>query len=623
MRLLHTKRITFEEFQDISSTPPHAILSHLWREDEVSLHHVQQRQDAKRLPGYHKILNCCAVAHLEGYDWVWVDTCCIDKTSSSEVSEAINSMYAWYNKSQVCYAYLDDVPRDLDHGRMETNLRNSEWFTRGWTLQELIAPVHVVFLAHDWSEIGTRAELADVIANFTGIDSDLLKGRPVRVSIARRMSWAAHRRTTKEEDRAYSLMGLFGIHMPTIYGEGKRAFLRLQHEIIKRSTDHSIFAWGYGEGWDFLACDPSSFSNWISDPISLIPYETFAQIFAIEHPEHSLTNHGIRIRLPMRADHTEEGKYEAALACWKWDDRGSMLGCYLTLSRIEGAVNRYRRESLTFKQYSHDNTQQFKARDIYLEHKDYLLAETLDIRKDPDTCARVFLVDIGERRFEVMETTPQRMWRTESETKLYFTADGWFESRICGAAVIREKTTGRRLAMVLGLDGSQERRSPPKLVMDILPEDDTEIWRSPTDEIARTICQIHQASSVTHGKFLSHEDSMKQFFQRSKPLGAGLVHITIDVPPHRGVHEPLVNTVELHVDYAPHLTGLELERFLSSVVRFILQQDTSSIVEKRLLKFNEFQWDEDTASAVRALARGRRTRRNGGQPIHGGHILGR
>ncbi|OBZ77877.1 hypothetical protein A0H81_01584 [Grifola frondosa] len=287
--------------------------------------------------------------------------------------------------------------------------------------------------SHDWSKIGTKAELADIIAHFTGVDSDLLKGCPVY-----------------HEGGGQGLFADGPLRNP--YADdlwGGKAHIHLQHEIIKCSTDHSIFAWGCGEGWDFLACDPSSFSNWVSDPISLIPYETYAQIFAIEHPEHSLTNHGYPCELTI----PKEGKYEAALACWRWDDRGSMLGCYLTLSCIEGA--------------------QFKARNIYLEHKGYLLAEMLDIRKDPNTYTRVFLVDIGEPHFEVMETTPQRMWRTESETKLYFTADGWFDSRICGAAVIREKTTTRRLAMVLELDGSQERRSPPQLVMDILPENDT------------------------------------------------------------------------------------------------------------------------------------------------------
>ena len=163
------------------------------------------------------------------------DLCCIDKTSSAELSEAINSMYRWYQESGVCYAYLADVPPNA--------FSKSRWFTRGWTLQELIAPSTVIFLDQKWQEIGTKSSLQRVISEITGIPTDILLGGDLEdASIAQRMSWASKRETTRVEDAAYCLMGIFSIHMPMLYGEGERAFIRLQEEIMRVSDDHSLFA---------------------------------------------------------------------------------------------------------------------------------------------------------------------------------------------------------------------------------------------------------------------------------------------------------------------------------------------------------------------------------------------
>jgi hypothetical protein len=135
-------------------------------------------------------------------------------------------MYRWYQESQVCYAYLCDVPAgDVVGGDQLSDFRNSQWFTRGWTLQELLAPNMIIFFDKAWGEIGTKASLSKPIKVITGID-DLYNFRSA--SVAQKMSWAARRKTTRVEDRAYSLMGIFNIHMPTLYGEGERAFLRLQ-----------------------------------------------------------------------------------------------------------------------------------------------------------------------------------------------------------------------------------------------------------------------------------------------------------------------------------------------------------------------------------------------------------
>ncbi|GKU08907.1 unnamed protein product [Fusarium langsethiae] len=194
--------------------------------------------------GYAKIRNCCSVARNAGFKYVWVDTCCIDKTSSAELSEAINSMYRWYQQAEVCYAYLADVPAGQKGHRLPPDCK---WFTRGWTLQELIAPSEIIFLNQKWERIGTNSEsnLQQEISNITHIPLGILSGddNVETASIAQRMTWASKRNTSRLEDRAYCLLGIFDINMPLLYGEGVKAFVRLQEEIMKVSDDHSIFAW--------------------------------------------------------------------------------------------------------------------------------------------------------------------------------------------------------------------------------------------------------------------------------------------------------------------------------------------------------------------------------------------
>ncbi|KAM5545085.1 hypothetical protein V8D89_001196 [Ganoderma adspersum] len=192
-----------------------------------------------------KIRRACTVARFDQFSQLWVDTSCIDKTSSSELSEAINSMFAWYRDAAVCYVYLADVPRSSDHRRAGSAFRHSRWFTRGWTLQEPIAPWVVVFLSREWELIGTKESLADLVEDITGISRDVLTHKKSHndVSVAARMSWAAKRTTTRVEDEAYCLLGLFDIVMTPIYGEGRYAFRRLQEEILRHIPDDSIFAW--------------------------------------------------------------------------------------------------------------------------------------------------------------------------------------------------------------------------------------------------------------------------------------------------------------------------------------------------------------------------------------------
>ena len=271
MRLIHSTTLKLHEFVG-NQTPPYAILSHTWSEEEVSLQELQSNSaEAIEKKGFDKIRQCCRIAANDGFEYTWIDTCCIDKTSSAELSEAINSMFRWYQRAVVCYAFLADVPSDEDPQMEGSAFRNSRWFTRGWTLQELIAPAHIVFLGHDWEEIGSKLSLLKLVSEVTNIKPGALDGSLALDywSVAQKMSWAANRVTTREEDTAYCLMGIFNINMPMLYGEGEKAFLRLQEEIIKSSQDESIFAWWndrrlfdisqYNRG--LLALRPSQFAS--------------------------------------------------------------------------------------------------------------------------------------------------------------------------------------------------------------------------------------------------------------------------------------------------------------------------------------------------------------------------
>jgi hypothetical protein len=243
MRLLNTSTLKVEEFTG-NDIPGYAILSHRWEDEEMTLQDLRDGK-AGKIAGYSKVTGCCKQAASDGWKWVWIDSCCIDKSSSSELSESINSMFKWYQNVKVCYVYLSDVLSLGDRWRegynVPSHFRGSKWFTRGWTLQELLAPSIVIFFDKHWVDIGTRESPKSELSSITGIllqDSTRFKD----VCVARKMSWASQRETTRIEDLAYCLMGLLGINMPTLYGEGNNAFLRLQLEILSSTDDESIFS---------------------------------------------------------------------------------------------------------------------------------------------------------------------------------------------------------------------------------------------------------------------------------------------------------------------------------------------------------------------------------------------
>ncbi|OTA93199.1 hypothetical protein M434DRAFT_40110, partial [Hypoxylon sp. CO27-5] len=251
MYLLNVRTFKLHEFQgDSIPRYEYVILSHIWGEGEVSFQDLKAGRGLSK-QGYEKITFTCKQARHDGFNWAWIDTCCIDKTSSTELSEAINSMYQWYQDSALCYAYLSDtdknefpyVPSMSDNDEPQV----SKWFTRAWTLQELIAPSRIHFYGRKWKNIGRcEGTIAGIVSIVTKIPQPLIPGDvPLsKYSAAQKMSWAAYRRSTRPEDIAYSLLGLFDISMPLLYGEGaRRAFIRLQEEILKETDDHSLLCW--------------------------------------------------------------------------------------------------------------------------------------------------------------------------------------------------------------------------------------------------------------------------------------------------------------------------------------------------------------------------------------------
>ncbi|KAG8168088.1 hypothetical protein KVR01_003777 [Diaporthe batatas] len=322
MKLINCTTLRIEDVFNSSTTRPYAILSHRWEADEVTYQDIMSSQPPTHKAGWMKIREACRVAQSMGYEFAWVDTCCINKQDFAELTEAINSMFKWYANAGVCIAYLSDVTPE------QPSVEDSQWFTRGWTLPELIAPEVVEFFDREWNHIGTRAELCNEIRRITDIDEKILRydvssgntieGLLSEVPVARKMSWASGRATTREEDMAYSLLGIFGINMQLLYGEGSNAFMRLQLEIMKETNDMTLFAWtcssdnpyqqGAPEYRGILATSPGEFED------------TGNVVFTRDikyNPEYTMTNKGLRIETRFVVG--EDTTHFLKLQC-KWDD---------------------------------------------------------------------------------------------------------------------------------------------------------------------------------------------------------------------------------------------------------------------------------------------------------------
>ncbi|KAL4070098.1 heterokaryon incompatibility protein-domain-containing protein [Scleroderma yunnanense] len=379
------------EFRDDEATD-YAILSHRWIDQEVNYDEItklakmekDEQHEIRHRVGYRKILASCEQAKRDGYKWLWVDTCCIDKRSSAELSEAINSMYRWYHNSRVCYAYLHDVPgisfsTKSDKEKYPNSDGWPEWFSRGWTLQEMIAPENVQFFNQNWQSIGDKKTLARTLSQITRVPEDILRDglSSNRPCVARIMSWGANRMTTRVEDRAYSLLGLLDVNMPMLYGEGKRAFQRLQLEIIRMSDDQSIFAWGAGRDGDggqtgsILADDPSFFRDCgemeLMDRDEFIEYEVKKVTQKEEHRSiedrfgvFPVTNRGIQIWMLLFSLENSDSVFEAWLPCWDG------VGDPVRISLVLWNSNYYRYPMCS--DYPTQSTAQF--RQVYLRYQD-------------------------------------------------------------------------------------------------------------------------------------------------------------------------------------------------------------------------------------------------------------
>ncbi|KAI6041027.1 heterokaryon incompatibility protein-domain-containing protein [Pisolithus marmoratus] len=418
-----TTKVLKEFFGPDLAEKEYAILSHCWGvekegEQEVLFEDMKQlltvsdeeRKEIRGRTGYMKIVDTCRRARKDGLEWVWVDTCCINKESSSELSEAINSMYKWYANAELCYAYLHDTLRDSWIKGIKS-MATPKWFSRGWTLQELIAPKVVHFLDRKWERIGDKAGLAWTLSRITPIPEKVLKeglqkalssvNDYDRPSVAQIFSWAAHRTTTREEDRAYSLLGLLGVHMPMLYGEGKNAFRRLQLEIIRTSNDQSIFAWGHQRefGWSssILADDPSCFED-CGGVAALRPESFTARLREMGMPDEKLagkstqkrirtftvTNDGIQIWLPTATF----GSYaQVTLACYRKSDPDYPLITLITIHLVFPGSTFYRvfglrkypgkmefeQHLLPYKEAEYPSTFTFELHDQTLSHDGFVV----------------------------------------------------------------------------------------------------------------------------------------------------------------------------------------------------------------------------------------------------------
>ncbi|KAI1313232.1 HET domain-containing protein [Xylaria venustula] len=304
MWLINIKLMRLEEFTP-PDLPTYAILSHTWGDDEVTFQEFSNLALAQQRTGYTKIEKTCELATSKDIFYVWVDTCCIDKSSSAELSEAINSMFEWYRLAAVCFAHLSDLDENAGSPvlwRDEKNRHICRWFTRGWTLQELLAPAKLEFYDSAWNFRGLKTDklVMRQLSSMTGIhnrevfeNSNVIQDIPV----GERMSWASRRQTKRPEDLAYCLLGIFQVNMPMIYGEGLKAFQRLQEEIMKASTDMSLFCWKAkpGGSWyrGLLAYSPLEFASYY-DTSRLSRKSVSWSSIGLE-TEFAVTNKGIRI----------------------------------------------------------------------------------------------------------------------------------------------------------------------------------------------------------------------------------------------------------------------------------------------------------------------------------------
>lgn len=339
MRLINIDTMSMEFFA--GQKPEYAILSHTWEEEEVTFQDFLQPEKARKMKGYTKILRTCHIAREHNFNYAWVDTCCIDKTSSAELSEAINSMFKWYANSAIAIVYLGDFNKDNSEeatSLMPDGVRLSKcrWFTRGWTLQELVAPRVIHFYDSNMVFCGTKTSLEPELSRITGVPRRTLQD-PKEVpfyTVAARMKWAANRETTREEDLAYSLLGIFGVNMPLLYGEGSRAFVRLQESIMADNCDLTLFAWT-----EVDSEQNSATAHGLRPYRGVFAHHPREFMFSLTgqsewnaQTQFSLTNIGLKIETHLLVGPGELGLYIMPLSCFVMtEDESKEIGIYVQM----------------------------------------------------------------------------------------------------------------------------------------------------------------------------------------------------------------------------------------------------------------------------------------------------
>lgn len=448
MRLLNARTYSLEEYSE-NAIPPYAILSHTWEEGEV-LFKGMAAGNYKHLAGFRKIEFACDQAIVDGLEHVWVDTCNIDKSSSAELSEAINSMFRYYQEAVVCYVYLYDLHESKD------GLEDCKWFSRGWTLQELLAPRSIRFFTAEWKDIGSRSNLIPQISRRTNIPEPALAG-DVEImrtySVAQRMSWASGRQTTRTEDIAYSLFGLFDCAMPLIYGEGHKAFARLQEEIMKRSNDQSLFLWHASTFTAVAGSDPSGrsadnakYCTLVSDRRSILfeqgrltehghlfartpaDFESCGSIvhWAVGTENYTLTNAGLRIsgRLLTLTSKPFGGTHVLIFQCY--DETSPLHRLGIILARAAEGGNLYVRAASAICRFATEDDREIPRSSIFLARESFakpspqvrqLTGMILSFRLSFNP-ARFRVVDIFPSAFARRDTPrvePEKLSRLSSE----------------------------------------------------------------------------------------------------------------------------------------------------------------------------------------------------------------
>lgn len=454
MRLINLDTLELESFTGYGKIPSYAILSHTWGPDEVTYADMttRSREELGQKAGYQKIVRFgqfvrdrdvpkpvgrvprCAEDRRVGRKnapamWpsayrpthIWVDTCCIDKSSSSELSEAINSMFAWYQEAVFCVAILEDY--EHPGGENSSQFRPSEdaflkcrWFTRGWTLQELLAPGRLFFVDKNWVSLGPRFEVLDSVSAASGIDAMYLQnGSWQKANIAKRLSWAAKRETTRPEDLAYCLLGVFGVHMPLLYGEGGHsAFIRLQEEIIKEFDDHSIFAWGrrnHAKTGPWNESPNVVLGAFASHPSQFQGLDNVQTYSGDEEEPHSVTNKGIRIRLPIVK--VEGNTTIAILRCHTSDPLGGFMGIYIEPCPLKPGV--YCRSSSTpaLACVSDNVAQSAETKLIFLLKKTTPAHESIETM---ESISSVSVTAVKDCDYDIVSAAPEELWDTRYGT---------------------------------------------------------------------------------------------------------------------------------------------------------------------------------------------------------------